>query len=258
MLTLEKRKALVRCARKYDALIITDDVYDHLQWRTNDSALDASVTSSPLQSALMPRLVDVDATLEGGFDRLGADGFGNTMSNGSFSKIVGPGVRCGWAEGSPKLVFGVSQVGSSRSGGCPSQMTSTFLHKLVTSGWLQNNIATVLQPEYSTRYQIMVEALQKYAIPLGCSMIVPGQYMGGYFIWLKLPPGTDGDELTALCKTEQDLLIVPGRAFEVPCASRISHAGYVRLCFSWEEKPYIKEGIRRLAAALKKMLGNTT
>ena len=246
---LERRKALVRCARKYDALIITDDVYDHLQWKIDQSPS----TFSPLKTAIVPRLVDVDAQLDGGFERAGSDGFGNAMSNGSFSKILGPGARCGWAEGSPKLAFGVSQVGSSRSGGSPSQLTSIFFVELLKSGWLQNNIYTRLQPEYSERYRLMSDALHKYAIPLGCRMSVPDRYMGGYFIWLALPKGIDGDELAALCKAKEDLTIISGSAFEVPCKDRMRHNDHVRLCFSWEEKTLIEEGVRRLAAVLEKL-----
>ncbi|KAF2148337.1 PLP-dependent transferase [Myriangium duriaei CBS 260.36] len=249
IMPIERRRALVRCARKYDALIITDDVYDHLQWSTEHIA----ENFHPITSALVPRLVDVDAELEGGCNRPGSDGFGNAMSNGSFSKIVAPGCRCGWAEGSPKLVFGVSQVGSSRSGGCPSQLVSTFLAELLTSGRLQDNIFNTLQPEYAARYRVMADALQEHAVPLGCTMSVPDKHMGGYFIWLALPKGLSGDELTALCKAKEDLIIMAGSQCEVPSEDRISHDGFVRLCFAWEEKDMLAEGVRRLATVLKKL-----
>lgn len=90
-------------AREYDALIITDDVYDVLQWP-------GSGTNQPLDKAILPRVVDVDRYLDGGPERDGADGFGNAASNGSFSKIAGPGLRAGWCEGTEKLAYGVSQV----------------------------------------------------------------------------------------------------------------------------------------------------
>jgi DNA-binding transcriptional MocR family regulator len=103
-MTKERRLQLVQVAREYDALIITDDVYDALQW----NAVEGS--PSPMDTAVQPRIVDIDRTLEGGADRPGADGFGNSVSNGSFSKIVGPGCRTGWAEGTTKFAHGLSQV----------------------------------------------------------------------------------------------------------------------------------------------------
>jgi DNA-binding transcriptional MocR family regulator len=101
IMSLARREALVRVARKHDALVITDDVYDMLIW---DSA--ASGTDGTRRSACQPRIVDVDRYLDGG----PIDDFGHAISNGSFSKIVGPGLRTGWAEATPKFAFGLSQT----------------------------------------------------------------------------------------------------------------------------------------------------
>lgn len=107
----DRRRELVRLARRYDALVICDDVYDFLQWpaRGEDTLEEGYDTLRPATAAL-PRLVDIDRELDGGTDREGADGFGNAISNGSFSKIAGPGLRCGWVEGTEKFAYGVSQT----------------------------------------------------------------------------------------------------------------------------------------------------
>ena len=103
-MSLRRRQQLVSVARQYDALVITDDVYDQLQWQRDRASLQPHDTK-----AAMPRIVDIDRTLDGGPERDGADGFGNAVSNGSFSKIIGPGVRTGWAEGTEKLAYELSQ-----------------------------------------------------------------------------------------------------------------------------------------------------
>jgi DNA-binding transcriptional MocR family regulator len=100
-MSLGHREQLVRLARKYDALLITDDVYDFLQW----SAMPGEELSIPNQ-ACVPRLVDVDRYLDGG----PIDEWGHTISNGSFSKLLGPGARTGWVEASEKVAYGASQV----------------------------------------------------------------------------------------------------------------------------------------------------
>ena len=85
-LSLRMRKELVILARDYDALLISDDVYDFLSWPEDPAAPHSAVAAIP------PRLVDIDREM------LGYSEFGNTLSNGSFSKVIGPGVRVGWAE----------------------------------------------------------------------------------------------------------------------------------------------------------------
>jgi DNA-binding transcriptional MocR family regulator len=104
-MSLHRRQELVRLARRFDALLVADDVYDFLHWPAEPSG---AASLPPYQ--ILPRLVDVDREIDGGTLRYQADGFGNACSNGSFSKIAGPGVRCGWLEGSEKFAYGVSQT----------------------------------------------------------------------------------------------------------------------------------------------------
>lgn len=100
-MSLSDRQNLVRLAREFDALIITDDVYDFLQW----SPVPTESLARPDKAGL-PRIVDVDRYLDGG----PKDDFGNAVSNGSFSKLIGPGMRTGWAEGTEKMAVGISQA----------------------------------------------------------------------------------------------------------------------------------------------------
>lgn len=100
-MSLSDRQGLVRLAREFDALIVSDDVYDFLQWSPDPKGVLQNA-----DQAIRPRMVDVDRYLDGG----PKDDFGNTVSNGSFSKLIGPGTRTGWTEGTEKMAFGISQA----------------------------------------------------------------------------------------------------------------------------------------------------
>jgi DNA-binding transcriptional MocR family regulator len=92
------REQLLALAREHDILLISDDVYDWLRW--------PAVESKPLTAKLAPippRIVDLDRAT------CSEDSWGNSISNGSFSKIVAPGVRVGWAEASPRMILRLSQ-----------------------------------------------------------------------------------------------------------------------------------------------------
>lgn len=86
-MSLDRRKKLVQLAREFDALVVCDDVYDLLLWPADCK----QETLVAMKTAHLPRCVDLDRVLDGGAKRKGADGFGNACSNGSFTKIAGPG-----------------------------------------------------------------------------------------------------------------------------------------------------------------------
>lgn len=246
-MSLSTREKLVKLARKYDALIVTDDVYDFLQFPTS-----STTSTSSLSKALLPRLVDIDRTLEPVPPQ---DSFGNAMSNGSFSKIAGPGVRTGWSEATPRFTYGLSQCGSSRSGGAPSQLAATLMAELLKYGELQNHIEKVLKPAYKKRYEIMVDAIQKYLIPLGVKLgevsFEGKAVFGGYFIWLELPKTASAELVTERARQEEGLIIAPGHIFEVSNDPSVQFENSLRLCFSWEEERDLEEGIERLATVIK-------
>ncbi|KAF3397909.1 Uncharacterized protein F1880_006240 [Penicillium rolfsii] len=247
VMSLGRREGLVRLARKYDALLVTDDVYDFLQW----SPTPRGKLVAP-EHACLPRLLDVDRYLDGG----PIDEWGHAISNGSFSKLLGPGLRTGWAEASERVAYGLSQVGSSRSGGAPSQLCSTIIDQLLPSGILDNYIQTVLQPTYSERYYALQGAIEKYLVPLGAKVASSETIAGGYFIWLTLPAPLLAADIVQRAQQEENLRLAPGTLFEAgsPQPPSDRFAGCLRLCFAWEEPPHLSEGVRRLARVLKHAL----
>jgi DNA-binding transcriptional MocR family regulator len=240
--SLRRQEALVRLAREYDALIVTDDVYDMLQW---------SPSGKPLVTAYLPRMVDIDRALDGG----PSDTFGNTISNGSFSKIVAPGCRTGWAEGTDAMAWGLSQTGSSRSGGCPSHLVASFISQMLASNALQNHIEHTLKPAYTRRYHKMMDAINTHLLPLGVTIPQPGKDVaGGYFCWLTVPEPLVAEEIAKVALHEEGLIISEGPKYQVQgdekATSRFERN--IRLCFAYADENVLEEGVRRLAKVVQK------
>lgn len=280
-MSLRRRQELVQIAREFDACIITDDVYDMLQWPAG-----MADSQSVIAHAHLPRIVDIDRSLDGGTERQGADGFGNAVSNGSFSKISGnpsnhlnywlhslhAKVRAVERDGQKaqrslhggfrkcrfhhntriqKSIDGGSR-GSSGSGGAPSQLTATFMSKLLESGDLQQHIFHTLQPCYARRYRRMISAIEQYLLPLGVELPQTSRkVIGGYFIWLTLPTPLDAEEVATYAKRDENLVVAPGSIFGVyGDAKAVDLRRKVRVCFSWEEEDKLAEGIQRLGQGI--------
>ncbi|KAK7428187.1 Valine--pyruvate aminotransferase [Neonectria magnoliae] len=262
-MSLRRRRELVKLAREHDALVVTDDVYDVLRWPVKENAVISDLDHAP------PRIVDLDRTLDGG----PKNEWGNAVSNGSFSKIIAPGVRTGWAEATPAFILGLSQVGATRSGGCPSHLAATFVHEMIATGALEKHIRNVLIPTYRSRYYAMLRAIEEHLIPLGFRVSTGTTYeasapngqtnghaqkepaAGGYFTYISAPtdlPFSVGD-LAAMALQEHDLKFAYGGMMTVEGdegSSKRAAEGFgngIRLCWAWHNEEEITEGIQRLA-----------
>lgn len=249
LMSLRRREQLVRLARKYDALIVTDDVYDMLQWPS-----EAGEDRSKFRKAVLPRIVDVDRYLDGG----PISEWGNALSNGSFSKIIAPGCRTGWAEAAPKLAWGLSQCGSSRSGGAPSHLVASMIHQMMSKGELDQHMEQVLLPGYEKRFKRMMQAVQSRLIPLGVIIPQPDKDVsGGYFVWLTLPGSLDAEAIRKKVLEEENVTVITGPKFRVAGDEDNEATKFnqnIRLCFTYEDFDLLDEGVTRLARVIKSSL----
>ncbi|KAF5009777.1 hypothetical protein FDECE_4050 [Fusarium decemcellulare] len=259
-MSLRRREQLVELAREFDTLIITDDVYDWLRWPAEESAVDCRDMQKP-----PPRLVDVDRSMPG------MSSWGNTVSNGSFSKVVAPGVRVGWVDSSPNIARELCKVGPVNSGGCQSHLSSMFICELLASGTLENHVQSTLIPIYRKRYMRMLESIKLNLYPLGfkisSSHDIPSQneptesVAGGFFLYIDFPSNSPAvEEVAAIALADYNLRIAHGGMMLVKgdetCIQRAkaTFGRGARLCWAWHEEDEIDEGIRRLAAAFRDAL----
>lgn len=250
-MSLRRRTELVHLARIYDALIICDDVYDILQWSLTD---DPPTKGGALPRTVAPRLCDIDLAL--GPSSNDPFHYGNTVSNGSFSKVVAPGMRTGWAEGTAMFIRSLSQAGATRSGGSPSQFGAMLMWKLLEGGHLDHHLDTITLPTLQRRCRRLLKEVRDHLMPLGVEM-GPGidSRYGGYFIWLSLPANLSSAKIASSAESEENLIIGHGELFEVRGdEASAQFRNHIRLSFSWEPEDVIAEGIHRLSRVLKAYL----
>ncbi|KAK6827341.1 Valine--pyruvate aminotransferase [Apiospora arundinis] len=277
-MTLRRRQGLLELARKYDALVICDDVYDMLQWQPTTTT--TTSTETDLNKALLPRLTDLERPLGPSPHDPPGKSFGHAVSNGSFSKLVGPGLRTGWTESTPDLAYGLSQTGSTRSGGAPSQFAAAVVYELLVSGGLAAHLQKELRPAYRRRHGLVVETARKQ-LPAslyhsstpqaqdddgngmsmmtrtGLTQTLAGRddVFGGYFVWFRLPGNLKADEVAKRCQVEENLAIGTGGLFAVQGDENgPQFENEVRLCFAWEDEADLVDGVTRLGGVVRRML----
>ncbi|KAI2609130.1 PLP-dependent transferase [Hypoxylon fragiforme] len=259
VMSLHHRKVLVELARKFDILLIADDVYDFLAWPTDNNLSHKGLD-------LPPRLIDLDRQMPGTSE------WGNAVSNGSFSKLVAPGLRVGWCEAMPRFIYAISSYGPTSSGGCQSQYTSFLIDHMLVSGILEQHVNDVLIPIYRKRYNALVKAIKTYLYPLGIKIStgVPyeiavkdeeGNYTqtmlaGGFFLYIEYPTDDTFPEvmdIVRLGKNEYALDIAPGVIFAVqgdPESLKRAEMTYkrgTRLCWAWNEEEVLVDAVQRFA-----------
>ena len=213
-LSLPRRRRLVEVARERELLILEDNPYGLLRFE-----------GTPL-----PTLRSLDG---GDF----------VISLGTFSKILSPGLRLGWAV-APQPVLAKMTIGKAASDLNSSSLTQLFAATFFRDGDWRGYLAKQCDL-YRTRRDVMLEALEEH-LPAGASWTRPE---GGLFVWVTLPDGLDTTDLLAKALS-RDVAFVPGRAAYLDGRGGTS----LRLNFSGVGEDDIREGVRRIGAVVREQV----
>ena len=215
-MNLERRKHLIELANKYNVLVVEDTAYRELRF----------------EGEQLPTIKSLDTE-------------GRVIHLGSFSKILVPSMRLGWALASPELLDKLSLLKvASDTQNSTLNMNATLEYLRRHS--IDDHIAK-LRPNYLRKRDLMLSTMRE-TFPDEVSFTEPE---GGLFTWLTFPVGFDA---TAFMKEtllpEGKVAYVPGATF-FPVVQEPNHA---RVNFSGVEDDRIVEGITRLGKLLKHTL----
>ena len=163
-----------------------------------------------------------------------------TLYCGSFSKTLAPGLRVGWVCGASSVISQL--VLMKQAADLHSATLNQMAINTVARNVFEDHTAN-LRRVYSARRDTMLAALEAH-MPEGVSWTKPE---GGMFVWVTLPKSLDGGDLLRQALETQRVAFVPGQAF---FADR-SSPNTLRLSFSLANDAQIKEGIKRLGAAIR-------
>ncbi len=175
------------------------------------------------------------------------------FSLGSFSKIVAPGLRCGWIETRSKYWNqNLRDNGVLSSGGCISHFTSRILQTAIQRRDLLTGHVKMLRREYLRRGELMYSELSKHIQDVDENIIIR-KPSGGVFIWISLPEHLDANVLLKRCTNSREGF----SPVKFRCGNLFSPSGDFRHCFrvsfSKMDDSRIIEGSRRLGHELQIM-----
>ena len=225
-LSVERCKKLITLLRKHNVLALCDDVYNLLSF-TDDTP--------PPQ-----RLFAFD-------NKSDADYKGNVISNGSFSKLLGPGLRLGWMEVPEKAQKVLKTSAYASSGGCFNHYMACVISVALQEGLMKEHLF-MAREVYLSQLNALCHALDKH---------MPGQFSyekpkGGYFVWVTFPREIDCDKLFDICKNKYLVELNYGSRF---CATPGKFKNCIRLSFSFNEPDIIEHCVKQISQALKECFG---
>jgi len=205
-LAAERREEVVRICREANILIIEDNPYGLLRF-----------DGHPIPPLRAGHPSDV-------------------IYMGSFSKILAPGLRLGWAL-LPAHLQRRFYLASEAVTLCPPTLNQLLVSEYLDGHDWRGQITTY-RDLYAERCQAMLAALEEF-MPPEVSWTRPE---GGFFIWVTLPEGIDTYPLLYQA-IDAGVVFIPGAAF----TPSDKPSNRLRLAFSAVAADRIHEGVRRLA-----------
>jgi len=213
-LSKERREKLVEIAARHGVPIIEDDPYGELRFEGED---------------ITPIVVMHKE---------------NVLYLSTFSKILAPGIRLGWAVAPENIIKKLVQAKQATD-----LHTSTFIqmiaHDILKRGILKAH-SKEIRKVYGERRHIMTSAMEQH-FPEGVKWTKPE---GGLFMWTIAPEKINTMELLERA-VEEKVAYVPGTVFYPDD----SGTNTMRLNFSNARSELIPQGIERLGRVLKDAIG---
>ncbi|MBR4282488.1 MAG: PLP-dependent aminotransferase family protein [Clostridia bacterium] len=211
--TLERRKEMYRLAKEYGVMIVEDNPYGDIRCAGEN----------------IPNIKSFDTE-------------GIVIYAGSFSKVLSPGMRVGYAI-APKPVISkmtvCKQVSDVHSNIWSQIVAYQFLEKYDFDAHLEK-----IRAIYREKYTLMASLVEKYLVPNG---ITYTPVEGGLFIWCTLPSHIDMVEFCTRA-VHSNVAVVPGTAFltdeSEPCSC-------FRINFSTPTNEQMEKGMEILGEVLK-------
>lgn len=205
-LSIERRKRLAELAYEYNFFILEDDAYAELAFEREHV---------PAIYSFAPERV---------------------IYLSSFSKIIAPGIRLGWAIASADVVKRMNSFfQGSKASVFTQEIVAQLFQKLSFDAHLERLIT-----RYKANRDVMVEALRTH-FGDDISFEVPD---GGFFIWLTFP-GHVNTSAFVQDASDRGVSFIPGQQFYVNPTS----TNHARLSFSYCNEEQIKCGVRIFAEA---------
>jgi 2-aminoadipate transaminase len=167
-----------------------------------------------------------------------------TVSLGSFSKIISPGLRMGWAMG-PKEIMKKMAVAKQASDLHSNNLAQRIIYQFLIDNPLEEHLNSI-RNFYRQQAVHMRACMQQY-FPEGVTWIVP---KGGMFIWVTLPESLNAHTLLERAML-QNVLFVPGQNFYVGSAHGLNT---FRMNFSNPSKEEIVQGIKIMGDLIRHLL----
>jgi len=213
----EVKRQLIELMRDRDIPIIEDDAYSDLAFYPEDTE-----QLKPIMSQ----------------DHSGID----VCYTGSFSKIIGPGLRLGWMLVPPHIYEKCELIKQSIDA-CSPSFTQVLADQFLRSGLIYSYLDRVRE-EYKRRSLAMMEELRKH-LP---EYVQWNEPRGGFYIWLQLPEGVDTLEILRIA-IHKGVVFVTGKTFD-PLEKETNN---MRISFCNTSVEIIQKGIPIIAEAIREV-----
>lgn len=199
-----RRQAILAVAQKYGLPIYEDDAYEDLRFSGDRS----------------PAIHSYDET-------------SSVLYSGTFSKILGPGMRVGFLVAPVELMPRINAMHWGR----PASEFAVLASLYYLRDHLDDHVDEI-SDILATRRDAMIAAISE---DMG-ARVTTSKPEGGLYLWVGLPEGADTVSVMQKARNE-GVAYLPGSSFSPSGAGR----NYLRLCFGYETPEKIREGIDVLA-----------